>query len=114
MPIASMSRRGLLALGGTAGVGAGAGALATHAADKPAKTGTAPVSDRVEFFGTHQAGIATPAQQRLAFAAYDVTVKGSLADNRQALRQLLQTWTAAAAAMCDGQPVPGDSTAPEA
>ena len=27
----------------------------------------------VEFFGTHQAGISTPAQDRLAFAAFDIT-----------------------------------------
>jgi deferrochelatase/peroxidase EfeB len=67
-------------------------------------------TDRVAFYGKHQAGIATPAPARLAFAAYDLTVNGSVAQNRAALRELLRTWTAAAAAMTQGQPVPGDNT----
>jgi deferrochelatase/peroxidase EfeB len=102
------SRRGFLALGGAAAAGAGVGALATHTAEAGVSTATSP-ADRVPFHGARQAGIATPAQQRLAFAAYDVTATG-----RTALQELLKTWTAAAAAMCAGEPVPGDSTTPQA
>jgi deferrochelatase/peroxidase EfeB len=101
------TRRSLFAFGGAA---LAAGTLtACEKSDKPAA-----VADRVAFYGHHQAGIATPAPARLAFAAYDVTVKGSVERNRAALRELLQTWTAAAAAMTEGKPVPGDSTTPAA
>jgi deferrochelatase/peroxidase EfeB len=101
------TRRSLFAFGGAA---LAAGTLtACEKSDKPAAA-----ADRVAFYGHHQAGIATPAPARLAFAAYDVTVKGSVERNRAALRELLQTWTAAAAAMTEGKPVPGDSTTPAA
>jgi deferrochelatase/peroxidase EfeB len=104
------SRRGFLALGGAALVGAGAGGAVAYAAGTTrTPPGTAP-PDRVAFHGPRQAGIVTPAQSRLAFAAYDLTVKGRPADNLAALRTLLKTWTGAAAAMADGQPVPGDNT----
>jgi deferrochelatase/peroxidase EfeB len=56
----------------------------------------------VAFYGPHQAGIATPAQDRLVFASLDF--KGTSATD---LRELLKTWTAASAAMAQGQPVPG-------
>jgi deferrochelatase/peroxidase EfeB len=100
------SRRGFL-LGGVAVAGAGVGGLAGHVAE-PEQATPAP-ADRVPFYGARQAGIATPAQQRLAFAAYDVVTT-----DRAALIELLKTWTAAAAAMCSGQMVPGDSTTPAA
>jgi deferrochelatase/peroxidase EfeB len=50
------------------------------------------------FYGTHQAGISTPAQDRLHFATFDVTT-----DSREELVALLQEWTAAAARMTQGQ-----------
>jgi deferrochelatase/peroxidase EfeB len=109
MPELRASRRGLLALGGAAVAGAAAsGALAGCDGDHP--KAAAPVAAKVPFYGTHQAGIATPAPARLAFATYDLTVSGSPEENRAALRELLQTWTAAAAAMTEGKQVPGDST----
>jgi deferrochelatase/peroxidase EfeB len=109
MPELRASRRGLLALGGAAVAGAAAsGALAGCDGDHPKPA--APVAAKVPFYGTHQAGIATPAPARLAFATYDLTVSGSPEENRAALRELLQTWTAAAAAMTEGKQVPGDST----
>jgi len=107
------SRRGLLALGGAllAG-GAAAGVTTSGWLDKP---GAAEASgDVVPFYGTHQAGIGTPTQDRLAFAAYDLTVSGSVRQNRAALSTLLQTWTAAAAAMTQGRTVPGGNTDPAA
>jgi deferrochelatase/peroxidase EfeB len=103
------TRRGLLALGGAA-VAGGATAGALAGCDDGSARSAAPAPAKVPFYGTHQAGIATAAPARLAFATYDLTVDGSPTDNRAVLRELMQTWTAAAAAMTAGQPVPGDST----
>ncbi len=49
------------------------------------------------FRGEHQAGIVTPAQDRLHFAAFDVVT-----DSREELVALLQEWTAAAERMTRG------------
>src|SRR5262249_21390070 len=95
-PVA-ITRRHLL----TAGA-AGAGVLAAGAvglgvghattASEPASTvGAEP------FFGAHQAGIATAQQDRMFFAAYDVTVSSAAA-----LRKLLADWTVAASRMTGG------------
>jgi deferrochelatase/peroxidase EfeB len=43
----------------------------------------------VPFHGEHQAGIVTPAQDRLHFVAFDVTTK-----DRDELVELLKDWTA--------------------
>jgi deferrochelatase/peroxidase EfeB len=51
----------------------------------------------VPFHGAHQAGIATPAQDRLHFAAFDVTTTDAAA-----LASMLSAWTAAAARMTQG------------
>ena len=61
------------------------------------------------FYGEHQAGIATPAQDRLAFAAFDVT-----SDAVDAVRAMLGSWSAAAALMTSGQPVGPVETVPQA
>ncbi|BCJ27186.1 iron uptake transporter deferrochelatase/peroxidase subunit [Actinocatenispora sera] len=108
------SRRGLLTLGTAAVAGTAAGTLTACGSDADAPT-EAPAM--VAFGGARQAGIATAQQDRLAFAAYDLTVDGTPAQNRDALRELLKTWTAAARAMCEGKPVPGENklgTAPPA
>jgi deferrochelatase/peroxidase EfeB len=84
------------------GIGlAGGVALAASACGAPA---AAPPAAAVPFRGPHQAGIATDAQDRLAFAAYDVTTT-----DRAQLAAMLRTWSAAAEAMTAGAPVPGDS-----
>ena len=57
------------------------------------------------FHGPHQAGIVTPAQDRLHFAAFDVTT-----DSRDDLVALLKAWTAAASEMTQGKQV-GDVAA---
>jgi deferrochelatase/peroxidase EfeB len=57
------------------------------------------------FHGRHQAGITTPAQDRLHFAAFDVTT-----DSRDELVALLRAWTEAAREMTAGSPV-GQTTA---
>jgi deferrochelatase/peroxidase EfeB len=77
-----------------------------------ATTGDDPArrDDRYAFHGRHQAGIVTPAQDRVHFAAFDVT-----ATSRAELLMLLRAWTDAAAAMTqgravgDGAPLPYDA-----
>ena len=64
---------------------------------RPAAT-PAPQPTSYPFHGAHQAGIVTPAQDRLHFAAFDVTT-----DSRDELVALLQDWTAAAARMTQGR-----------
>ena len=90
------SRRAVLAAGaGTAVAGAAAGvawASRPAAADVPAER-----RDVVPFRGEHQAGITTPAQDRLHFVALDVVT-----DDADALRDLLTAWTRAAERMSAG------------
>ncbi|MEC4017818.1 iron uptake transporter deferrochelatase/peroxidase subunit [Streptomyces sp. H27-D2] len=99
---AAPSRRALIGWGG-AGLALGAvvaggtaAALRTGEDAQPAASGSA----AVPFHGVHQAGIATAVQDRLHFAAFDVTT-----DDRAALIDLLKEWTAAAARMTAGHAV---------
>ena len=87
-----LSRRRLL---GWAGAGAAlAGAGAVTACSAPA----APVAEGVvPFRGAQQAGIVTPAQDRLHFVALDLTT-----GDRERVRTLLQKWTTAAERMTAG------------
>ncbi|GLZ46830.1 hypothetical protein Acsp06_30150 [Actinomycetospora sp. NBRC 106375] len=95
---ALLGRAGLLA-GAGAAVAVSGGALAACAPDAPPPPATVP------FRGRYQAGIETPSQDRLAFAAFDLEPGMTRAD----LVALLTTWSAAAEAMTRGQPVPGRS-----
>jgi deferrochelatase/peroxidase EfeB len=102
-PRAGVSRRRVLGYAG-AGVAAGAAGFAGGIGTARATDGETVVhTDRYPFHGTHQAGIVTPAQDRVHFAAFDVT-----ATSRSELVMLLRAWTAAAAAMTQGRPV-GDN-----
>src|SRR4051794_2712134 len=99
----ALTRRALLASGGAAGLAAaaaGAGFAAGQGTDDDAGLADAD-AHVVAFHGEHQAGIATPAQDRLHFAAFDVEPGVSAAD----LRDLMRQWTEAAAAMAGGRPV---------
>jgi deferrochelatase/peroxidase EfeB len=92
-----LSRRGLLALSGGVGlaVGAAAGGFAGAAvAGNP--TGGADLE--YSFYGEHQSGIVTPAQDRLHFAAFDLRSDVTRAD----LIELLQDWSYAASRMVMG------------
>ena len=106
------SRRQLLTGAGTAGAGLVAGGLAGYfgrgAAD-PAAAADGDSDQTVPFYGPHQAGIATAAQDRLAFGSLNVTDGTSRAD----LRDLLREWTQAAARMTRGALV-GEVTEPHA
>ncbi|MEA5117790.1 MAG: iron uptake transporter deferrochelatase/peroxidase subunit [Propionicimonas sp.] len=93
-----VSRRGLLALGGGAGLAAGALAGGLTTAAFTTKTST--VSDTLEypFYGEHQGGIVTPAQDRMHFAAFDLRDDVT----RDDLIELLQDWTYAASRLVMG------------
>jgi deferrochelatase/peroxidase EfeB len=98
-----VTRRHLLAQGGLAGAGLGLGAAGGFAIGRAsADDGEAPsqAAATVPFHGEHQAGIATAAQDRLHFAAFDLTT-----DRAGDLRDLLRAWTDAAARMTAGEPV---------
>ena len=104
-----LSRRRLLgvaAIGGSTLAVAGAGA--GYAAKSAASDATPATSGPVPFYGTHQAGIATPAQDRLAFAAFDVVTRDS-----QQLQEMLGLWAAAAARMSRGELVGPTESAPQ-
>lgn len=106
MGTTDISRRSFLTAAGGAAVGAalGGGAVALAQADETPSTGAVP------FDGAHQAGIVTPAQDRLHFAAFDI-VAGATRDD---LRDLLAAWTAAARRMADGLPAGPDKATPAA
>lgn len=55
-------------------------------------------SSSIPFYGSHQAGILTPAQNFIYFAAFDFTTT-KLAD----VKKLMQAWTTAAAALTTGE-----------
>ncbi|HVW80287.1 MAG TPA: iron uptake transporter deferrochelatase/peroxidase subunit [Mycobacteriales bacterium] len=97
---AALGAAGALVAGGAGGVAIG------RATDTPA---TSAAGKQVPFYGVHQAGIATPAQDRLAFAAFDLTTT-----DRTAVEVLLGTWAAAAAQMTAGQLIGPINTAPQA
>src|SRR4051812_6012895 len=97
-----LSRRRFFGLAGagTAGViaaGAAGGVIGRATAEEPASA-AAVATDAVPFTGAHQAGIVTPAQDRLHFVAFDV-----ITDDRAELVEMLQAWTAAARRMTAGQ-----------
>jgi deferrochelatase/peroxidase EfeB len=93
-----VSRRGLI--GGTAGAAGLAAGFAGGAAYGDAHAATSDTSEvtTYPFRGEHQAGIVTPAQDRLHFAAFDVTTR-----SRAALVSLLKAWTIAAERMTQGR-----------
>lgn len=91
-------RRLLVSAGGAAGALAlgGAGGYALGRETESGSNG----SSVVPFYGAHQAGIATPAQDRLVFGSFDLTL-GSVDE----LRRLMRLWTDAAVKMTKGEPV---------
>lgn len=95
----SLSRRNLL---GAAGIGALAlGAAGGFAAGNKAEPVAAdPSALPVAFEGAHQAGIVTPAQDRLHLAVFDVTT-----ENRSDVIALLKDWTAAARKLTQGNDI---------
>jgi deferrochelatase/peroxidase EfeB len=98
-----LSRRGLLGLAGAGVVGAGIGLGVDRFALPHDTSAASGVAASYPFYGEHQAGITTAAQDRMHFASYDV------ADiSRSDLIGLLKDWTAAAARMTQGRDVGPD------
>jgi deferrochelatase/peroxidase EfeB len=85
---------GVAGVAGAGGVAAGVEAWVGGDGDEPGN----PAAEAVPFYGEHQAGITTPAQDRLHFAAFDV-----ITDDRDRLVDMLREWTAAAARMAAGK-----------
>lgn len=94
-----VSRRELVYLAGAAGGGLAAGAVGHELFARQKSTEDAEDGRRVSvpFHGTRQSGITTERQSQLYFASFDVT-----ADDVEGVRELLQTWTEAAARMAGG------------
>ena len=91
-----VSRRRLLGSLGVATAGLAVASVASAASkDAPASD---PAADLVPFRGEHQAGVSTPAQERLQMAAFDLTT-----DRLQDLVGLLQLWTVEAELMAKGE-----------
>ncbi|MBL7494617.1 deferrochelatase/peroxidase EfeB [Frankia sp. AgB1.9] len=104
--VGTLSRRRVFGLiGGAAALGAAAGAggavAVTAAVDSDSGPGGSGSGQAVAFFGPHQAGIVTPVQDRLHFAAFDLGPAATRAD----LVALLTAWTNAASHLTAGHDV---------
>ena len=109
-PRPSISRRRFLTSAATVtGAAALGGFVGYEAATRPsaALEVAAAGPATFPFDGAHQAGIVTPAQDRLAFAAFDLTTS-----RRAELEELLRTWTKAARLMTKAAPVGDVAGAP--
>ncbi|WP_344312387.1 iron uptake transporter deferrochelatase/peroxidase subunit [Agromyces terreus] len=99
-----VSRRQLLGLfgagaaGATVGVAVGVAGVGVAVSNGAANASAGPAASAYPFYGEHQAGIVTPAQDRLHFAAFDV----SATLDRDGLIELLRDWTDAAARLSQG------------
>jgi deferrochelatase/peroxidase EfeB len=96
-----LTRRALLASAGAGGMAAAAGGGFAIGREGRSDEGPGAAERTVAFHGRHQAGIATPAQDRLHFAAFDVEEGLRAAD----VRELMRAWSQAAERMTAGAPV---------
>lgn len=92
--MSGFNRRTFLALGGVSAVGAAAAACSRDESHGASGDIDGAVNDEliIDFAGEHQAGIISPMQNSLHFAAFDMDEKAS----RDDLIDLLQRWTDAA------------------
>lgn len=100
-PSSGLSRRGLLGLaigGGAASLVAGLGAGLAGGTALGRARAEAEGQAVYDFFGAHQAGITTPVQEHLHFAAFDMMPR----TDRDDLVSLLEDWTYAASRMTQG------------
>jgi deferrochelatase/peroxidase EfeB len=89
----------MLGLAGAGVVGAGAGFAADRfVVPQATATGQSGAAASYLFYGAHQSGITTAAQDRLHFASFDVSDIG-----RSDLIGLLRDWTVAAGRMAEGR-----------
>src|SRR4051812_6034240 len=100
-----LSRRELFRLAGATGAGlALGGGGAALVARGIADTGSSTAGAAIPFFGRNQAGITTPQQDRLLFAAFDLVT-----EEVSEVQDLLRKWSAAAALMNEGRLVGEES-----
>ena len=104
-----LTRRRLLAGAGAGAAGLGLGGAGGFLIGQEAAGGSSDGTGSVPFYAEHQAGIDTPAQDRLHFAAFDLVT-----NSRAELRELMREWTLAAAEMTAGQMVGDVNTLPVA
>jgi deferrochelatase/peroxidase EfeB len=93
-----LSRRRLLASAGIGAAGVGLGAGGYLIGHEDATADAAETDGTVPFYGEHQAGIATPVQDRLFFAAFDLET-----ESRAELQELMEAWSQAAREMTEGR-----------
>jgi deferrochelatase/peroxidase EfeB len=93
-----LSRRRLLTSAGLGAAGIGLGAGGYLVGHNDAEAAEPVTSGSVPFDGEHQAGIATPAQDRLHFASFDLQT-----ESPGELRELMEKWTVAAREMTEGK-----------
>lgn len=96
--LAGPSRRSFLTAAGLGGAALGLGVAAGAAGTRAVEAAEVPGGAVHPFRGEHQAGITTPAQDRLHMASWDVTTR-----RRDDLVRLLSAWTAAAERMTRGE-----------
>ena len=95
-----VSRRGFLGwVGAAAAGGVVVGAGAATAVERAQADAAPEAAGAYPFFAANQAGILTPAQDRLHFAAFDLTTT-----DRAELIALLRAWTTAASRLTQGLP----------
>jgi deferrochelatase/peroxidase EfeB len=95
-----LTRRHLLASAGAGAAGLGLGAGGYLIGQDSAEASSSVGTGTVPFYGEHQAGIDTRAQDRLHFAAFDL-----LSEDPAELRELMREWSRAAAEMTAGEMV---------
>jgi deferrochelatase/peroxidase EfeB len=95
-----LTRRRLLTSAGAGAAGLGLGAAGGFLVGQESADASGEGTGSVPFYGAHQAGIATPAQDRLHFAAFDL-----LTEDPGELQELLREWTLAAAEATAGEMV---------
>jgi deferrochelatase/peroxidase EfeB len=96
-----ITRRRLLASAGAGGAGLALGGASGFLIGHETAEAHADGTGSVPFYAEHQAGIDTPAQDRLHFAAFDLVGGVGRAD----LRELMREWSLAAAEMTAGQTI---------
>ncbi len=97
--MAPITRRRLLASAGVGAAGIGLGGATGYLVGQDSAEAKSTGTGTVPFYGPHQAGIDTPAQDRLFFAAFDLDEDAGAAD----LRELMREWTTAAEEMSRGE-----------
>jgi deferrochelatase/peroxidase EfeB len=109
-----ITRRRLLTSAGVGAAGIGLGGATGFLVGQETAEAKSDGTGSVPFYGEHQAGIDTAAQDRLHFASFDL-----VSESRAELREMLREWSRAAAEMTAGdmvgdanslQPAPPDDT----